>query len=86
MIKHIAYLISAHNDPEQLKRLVEALGDNAWCFIHIDKKSDIRPFIESLKSIEGDRIHFIRERTDIRWGTFLQVEYQMALLNAALDY
>jgi hypothetical protein len=83
---NIAYLISAHNDPQQLKRLVEALGDNAWCFIHIDQKSDILPFIEALKCIEGDRIQFIKERTDIRWGTFLQVEYQMALLKAALNY
>lgn len=83
---NIAYLISAHNDPQQLKRLVEALGNNAWCFIHIDKKSDIKPFIDVLSCIEGDRIQFIKERTDIRWGTFLQVEYQMALLKAALDY
>lgn len=83
---NIAYLISAHNDPQQLKRLVEALGDNAWCFIHIDKKSDIKPFFEALKCIEGDRIHFINERTDVRWGTILEVEYQMSLLKAALDY
>jgi hypothetical protein len=83
---NIAYLISAHNDPQQLKRLVEALGDNAWCFIHIDQKSDIRPFMEALKCIEGDRIHFIRERKDVRWGTIIEVEYQMALLKAALDY
>ena len=83
---NIAYLISAHNDPQQLKRLVEALGNNAWCFIHIDKKSDIKPFIDVLSCIEGDRIQFIKERTDIRWGTFLQVEYQMALLKEALEY
>ena len=83
---NIAYLISAHNDPQQLKRLVEALGNNAWCFIHIDRKSDIQPFIEALKCIEGDRIQFIKERTDVRWGTILEVEYQMALLKAALDY
>ena len=83
---NIAYLISAHNDPQQLKRLVEALGDNAWCFIHIDRKSDIQPFIQALECIEGDRIQFIKERTDVRWGTILEVEYQMALLKAALSY
>ena len=83
---NIAYLISAHNDPRQLKRLVEALGPNAWCFIHIDKKSDIAPFVEVLSCFEGDRIHFISERTDVRWGTILEVDYQMALLKAALEY
>ena len=83
---NIAYLISAHNNPQQLRRLVEALGDNAWCFIHIDRKSDIQPFFEALKHIEGDRIQFIKDRTDVRWGTILEVEYQMALLKAALDY
>lgn len=48
---NIAYLISAHNDPRQLLRLVEVLGDNAWCFIHIDQKNDIRPFMEAFKVI-----------------------------------
>ncbi len=83
---NIAYLISAHNDPKQLQRLVEALGDNAWCFIHIDKKSDITPFIEALSKFPEDRIHFLKNRTDVRWGTILEVEYQMNMLKAALDY
>ena len=40
----LAYLISAHTDAPQLKRLVETLHPDAHFFIHIDKKSDITPF------------------------------------------
>lgn len=80
---NIAYLISAHTDAPQLKRLIEALHKDAHYFVHIDKKSDIEPFTSI---IAGDNIHFIDERIDVRWGTILEVEYQMALIKAALDH
>lgn len=75
----IAYLISAHNDPVHLQRLVEALQPNAEFFIHIDAKTDITPFRERLC---GPRIHFTEQRADIRWGNFSQVRYQRILLEA----
>lgn len=79
----IAYLISAHTDAPQLKRLVEALHPDAHFFIHIDKKSDITPFQATL---QGDHVHFLTNRIDVRWGTILEVEYQMALIKAAIDH
>ena len=80
---NIAYLISAHTDAPQLKRLVDALHPDAHFFIHIDKKSDITPFVALL---QGKRVHFLTERVDVRWGTILEVDYQMLLIKAAIDY
>ena len=79
----IAYLISAHADVEQLKRLIGALHEDAHFFIHIDKKSNLQAFTEK---IAGDNIHFLDERVDVRWGTWLEVVYQMLLLKAAVEY
>ncbi|MBQ6965186.1 MAG: conjugal transfer protein [Bacteroidaceae bacterium] len=80
---NIAYLISAHTDAPQLKRLVEALHPDAHFFVHIDKKSDIAPFTSLL---QRDNVHFLSDRVDVRWGTILEVEYQMALMKAAIDF
>lgn len=80
---NIAYLISAHTDAPQLKRLIDALQPEAHFFIHIDKKSDITPFTQLLK---GEHIHFLEERFDVRWGTIIEVYYQMQLIKAAVDY
>ena len=73
---NIAYLISAHTDAPQLKRLIEALHPDAHYFIHIDQKSNMDEFFPF---ISGDNIHFIPARIDVRWGTMLEVHYQMAL-------
>lgn len=80
---NIAYLISAHTDAPQLKRLIEALHPNAEFFIHIDLKSDIKPFTSI---IQGQNIHFLDERFDVRWGTMVEVWYQMKLLAAAVEH
>ena len=78
----IAYLISAHTDVEQLKRLISALHEDAHYFIHIDKKSPLEDFT---RRISGDNVHFLTERIDVRWGTWTEVIYQMLLLKAAVD-
>ena len=80
----IAYLISAHTDAPQLARLIKALHTDAEFFVHIDKKSDIRPFKAHMNA---KNVHFIGEkdknspytgkRIDVRWGTLIEVEYQM---------
>lgn len=80
---NIAYLISAHTDAPQLKRLIEALHPDAHFFVHIDKKSDLSMFTAI---IQQDNVHFLSNRIDVRWGTILEVEYQMALIKAAIDY
>ena len=78
-----AYLISAYTDAPQLKRLVEALHPDAHFFIHIDKKSDLGAFTSIL---QGENIHFLQHRVAVRWGTITQVDFQIALIEAALNY
>ncbi|MCR4920298.1 MAG: beta-1,6-N-acetylglucosaminyltransferase [Bacteroidaceae bacterium] len=79
----IAYLISAHTDPHQLLRLIEALHPDAEYFVHVDAKSDINPFISL---IQRQNVHFIESRVNVRWGTMREVEYQMNLLRAAVSH
>lgn len=80
----IAYLISAHTDPQQLRRLTDALlTPSTHCFVHIDRKSDLAPFVAA---IDSPQVHFLEERVDVRWGTILEVDYQMRLIKAALDH
>ncbi len=80
---NLAYLISAHTDAPQLRRLILSLHPDAHFFIHIDKKSDISEFTSLIKS---RNVHFLEKRINVRWGTILEVEYQMELIKAALDY
>ena len=80
---NIAYLISAHTDAPQLKRLIEALHSDAEFFIHIDSKSDLSAFTEQIVS---PRVHFIEKRVNVVWGTLTEVDYQMNLIRAAVRF
>ena len=64
----IAYLIAAHTDPKQLRRLVWSLdtGENEF-YVHIDKKQDISLFKSCLK--ENTYIHYINKM--IFWNIYL---------------
>lgn len=79
----IAYLIAAHADPVQLKRLVVSL-DEPYCdfYIHIDKKINISLFKSELHNLD---IRFIENRVSTNWGGYSQCEYQKALLKAVLS-
>lgn len=79
----IAYCISAYADPQELSRLIFALHGDAHFFIHIDKNVDVNIFKTALPV--NSRIHFI-DPICIRWATISQVEYQMNMMQAALDY
>ena len=79
---NIAYLISAHTDPQQLLRLVDALHVTAEYFIHVDARSDIKPFRSLLKSRRN--VHFISPRVEVTGGDMSEVEVQMTLLESAL--
>lgn len=78
-MKH-AWLIIAHNEFEILQRLVSALDDErSAVFIHFDRK------VRALPDIRGSKSHLtvLRERVDVRWGSFSQIECEIALLQAA---
>lgn len=80
----ICYLILAHNDAKNLKRLIDRINYRADFIIHIDKKSDIIPF-ESLFS-NYENVHFLNEerRIKIYWGGFSIVQAEINLAKEAL--
>lgn len=64
----IAHLILTHKNPEQLERLVRSLDHpHCHCFVHIDKKTDITPFLHLQ---ERGNVSFIRKRVKIYWAGF----------------
>ena len=82
---NIAYLIAAHTDPEQLKRLVKSLTykGNTF-FVHIDKKQDIYPFKEILK--ECKNVIFIKNRIADYWSGFSHLRALDSLLEESLQF
>ena len=79
---HIAYLILAHDHPDHVRRLIEALREE-WTsfFVHIDRKSDIRAF-EALKAIP--RTHLVSDRVSACWGGFSLVQASLNMIAAAM--
>ena len=79
----IAYLIMAHNQPEHLFRMVNALDcEGAAFYIHIDKKTDATPFQTLLGSKEN--VHFLPNRVSAIWMGFSLVEVSLRLLARAV--
>ncbi|WP_435357019.1 beta-1,6-N-acetylglucosaminyltransferase [Emticicia sp. SJ17W-69] len=67
----IAHLILTHANPLQLKRLIQRLAHpNADFYIHVDLKTDIKPFI----SINSENIKFIKNRISVHWGAYSIVQ------------
>ncbi len=80
-----AYLIMAHNQFELLKVLVKQIdyaGNDI--FIHVDKKT--RNFSENFVNniAKESNIFVLRDRMNIRWGTFDQTECEMKMIEYAL--
>ena len=79
----LAYLILAHSDPTHLKRLIGALdGDHANFLIHIDRKSEIKPFRRILSVQSNVRLSKCRIR--VHWATFSIVQATLVLMKEAL--
>jgi len=76
------YIIVAHDNPFQLKRLIERLdGDKVFFYIHIDLKSDLNSFSSI---IDKKNIIFINERVDCIWGDFSMAIATISLLKNAI--
>lgn len=75
----LSYLIVTHAWPELLRRQVHALrAEGVSFFIHVDAKTEQRPFVEALADVPEAR--FIAPRVSVSWGSYSQLE---AILNAA---
>ena len=70
----------AHNEFEVLQRLVSLLDDErSDFFIHFDAKVKTLPEI----TVEKGRLFVLKNRVDVRWGTFSQIETELVLMEAA---
>lgn len=79
----IAYLITAYDQPEHLRRLVAALDAPGVDFhVHIDAAADIASFQAALA--DRPNLRFVARRVRIRWMGFSQVESILALVRQAL--
>ena len=83
-MKH-AFLIQAHEDPEQLYNLIQALNaKDSLFYVHIDKKaSDFTNSIFYQQLLTYCNVHFT-ERIKVYWGGFSQVKATLILLNEAI--
>jgi hypothetical protein len=79
----IAYLILAHSDPGQLRRLLKRLeNDQASFYVHVDDKADIESFRHVTEDIAS--VRFCERRANVMWAAFSVVEATLYLLEAAL--
>lgn len=79
MNKH-AYLIIAHNEFEILKQLIAALDDiRNDIYIHFDAKCKNLPNLECNEA----SLYILRDRIDVRWGDYSQIETEMLLFEHA---
>lgn len=68
----VAHLILAHKNPLQLERLLNALDHPASDFyIHLDKKTDIRPFSFLF---QRERVFSVHPRIKVYWAAFGSIQ------------
>ncbi len=79
--KKLAILILAHEDPVHLSKLVKALDYNADFYIHIDRKSDIQEFRDS---IPDKNVFFVKNRVYISWAGFSMIDALINLIEEVL--
>ena len=79
----IAHLILAHKAPAQLERLARALAHpQAAVFIHLDRKTDIRPFA-AVAALPG--VWFVRRRFEVTWGGYSLTEATLEAMREILQ-
>ena len=81
-----AYLVLAHDQPDQLRRMIERLNaDWARFYVHIDKKANLAAFKFGAKE-QRNNVVFLDERISVNWMGFSIVDATLRLLRrASLD-
>ncbi|MBE9036803.1 beta-1,6-N-acetylglucosaminyltransferase [aff. Roholtiella sp. LEGE 12411] len=80
---NLAYLVLAHNTPNHLCKLIDALNSpNVQFFIHIDAKSNNSLFKEK---INHQNVAFIQDRVSVYWGEFSTIKATINLIREALN-
>ncbi|MEH2072688.1 MAG: beta-1,6-N-acetylglucosaminyltransferase [Nostoc sp.] len=82
----IAYIILAHNYPEQLGRLIYKLNtDNVSFFIHIDKKTDSKIYFQIYSQFNKFSNVFFIKRYNSGWGSFNAVRASLEGINSIVE-
>lgn len=83
----INYIILAHKNPSQLLRLVNTLNStNCNFYIHIDKGTDINPFLEALVNIQNAFFLSDSQREHGTWGDIGIVKATIAMLSEIVKH
>ena len=82
----LAYVVLAHVQPQQLARLIGRLQTpEEPFFLHVDRKTDIGPFLAGMGAAARlPNVHLV-ERTKVYWGAFGQLEATLTGLAAVQD-
>jgi hypothetical protein len=80
-VLRIAYLLLAHHQPKHVGALIKQLDHgNARFYVHVDRKSDLAPFRQALRS---ERAILLDNRLPIHWGGWNMVRATLRLLRCA---
>ena len=80
-----AYIVVAHKNPEQIRRLAAALKNaDAHFFLHLDRKADKAPFADALLHSENPNVTFVEPRIAVRWGAFSLVRAILSSIDEVL--
>ncbi len=81
----VAYLILAHNNPEQLARLVATLPVESPILIHFDRGADRELYQRTVRLLGNrDKLQFV-ERHACRWGDIGIVRGTVSLIRALAE-
>jgi hypothetical protein len=83
----MAYLLLAHDAPEQLERLIETLlaGDTEdFAVIHADRRSALWHGVRQRLPEPAGRVHLVTDPVAVRWGHWSQVAATAKLVREAV--
>ena len=78
-----AFLITAYDNFEWIRKIVDIYRKEVDCFIHVDKKVNIpKEFKQWAKQTEGV---YVYAKYKINWGSYKHISAVLFLLNEALN-
>lgn len=81
-----AYLILAHTNLNQLRKLIQTLDhENNDIFVHVDKKAKSFKVSDFEKVCKKSNLVFLPERINVNWGGVSIMRAELALLKAAIN-
>lgn len=79
----ISYLILAHEDPQQLRALLQRLStESVRCYVHVDAKAELASFRRAATGIP--HVRFCEPPIEVTWAGFSVVEATLRLIETAL--